>query len=65
MLGTNIFDRWRNIAGLADALTKHSSTLFQPAEKQLAATTTELAGSGSPLRFLPVLGALLSVVLLG
>ena len=38
---------------------------FQPAEKQLAATTTELAGSGSPLRFLPVLGVLVSVVLLG
>ena len=39
--------------------------IFQPAEKQLAATTTELAGTGSPLRFLPVLGVLLSIVLLG
>ena len=38
---------------------------FQPAEKQLAATTTELASSTSnPLKLLPVIGVLLAVVLL-
>ena len=39
---------------------------MQPAEKQLAATTTELASSSSPLlrRLLPIVGVLLAIVLL-
>ena len=39
------------------------SLLFQPAEKQLAATTTELA-TNNPMRLLPIVAVLIAIVLL-
>lgn len=40
-----------------------NSLLFQPAEKQLAATTTDLA-SNNPMRLLPIVAVLIAIVLL-
>ena len=42
---------------------EHCFIFFQPAEKQLAATTTDLA-TNNPMRLLPIVAVLIAIVLL-